>query len=181
MSFFRTLIYFFLGDFGRTALDFYTSNAPWINAVALIYGAVLIFAHENLRRFVRRIDRTIVELGRSIEGPQRYKAIRSKLEIAWEETQDDQSLWIPHPTDLWIQRAKKKELLETLNIEPEYIKLVLHTMNGVPERTEFTIGKYRAWSEYRHRLLTGIRSRLKHPEELLEKTASKKPAKKRNK
>jgi hypothetical protein len=173
MSFFRTLIYFFLGDFGRAALDFYATYAVWINAIALVYGIVLIYAHENLRRFIRRIEATIVSYAHTFDGPQRYAQIRKKLIEDWAETQADQSLWIPHRTDLWIERIKKRALLDLLHIEPEYIKLVLHTMTGEPKRTEFSIGRYRVWSEYRHRMLTGIRSRIKHPEAMLEKFDSK--------
>jgi len=167
MSFFRTLIYFILGDLGRALLNFYQNNDVWINTIALIYGAVLIVSHRNLRNLVHQMEADILDIAGSFQGSVNYTRISQLLRQRWEEKYHEVKVYIPARTDLWLHRVKKSELLELLHIDGEYIKLALHRLSGTPDRKSFTRISYRVWDEYRHRLLTGIRSRIKDPEEIL--------------
>jgi hypothetical protein len=57
-----------------------------------------------------------------------------------------------------------RELVDTLGIKPDYIRVVLTKTGGLNPAGKVSKQTYRAWELYRHQLLTGIRARHLEPD-----------------
>lgn len=69
------------GEWGPPLLELYTDNSLWINTLVALYGVLLLFSWQNLRR-MRDYLRT--EVARQI-GKERGKVDPARLSIPWEQ------------------------------------------------------------------------------------------------
>jgi hypothetical protein len=167
MSFFRGLIEILIGDLGRSLLAFYRANSTVINVVVFIYGMILLYAHNNLRRAMQRLEWTILEIAKARGDSPDPEEIQADLLARWQEQEAGKRVLIPSRTDLWVGFIDLGDMPALLHIRPEYVKMALHKLVGKPGHRAFSPIAYRVWSEYRHRLMTGLRSRVKDPDVLL--------------
>ncbi len=166
MSFFQQLINLLAGDTGRSLIGFYNENSAVINTFVFIYGLVVVFAHRNLRKIIIDMEKMMVditaEMGESIDYSQVYKEFQRR----WEHASEGKRIFLPSRTDLWFNLIPRAQLIDLLFIQKDYMKVALNKLTGKPKAKTFNPTIYRTWDEYRKRLFTGLRTRVKDPQEI---------------
>jgi hypothetical protein len=136
-----------------------------IDAIVLLYGVIVLYAHNNLRNVVRRMESMMLEVANEIGGQLDFHQVHHLFAERWKSEWGARRIFLPTRRDLWFNRIGAAELVDLLHIEPDYIKMALHKNTGEPQAQDFHPVDYLLWEEYRHRLLTGLRSRLPDPRE----------------
>jgi len=154
-----------LGEIGRALLSFYNHYSLIINGIVILYAVFILKAHQNLRSVIHSMEALMVEVGGDVGKPDLERVYAHFLE-RWQQERGDQKYLFPSRRDFWLISVQGKELVNLLNITPDYLKMALHKNLGKPQRSEFSPFVYRVWEDYRHSLLIGLRSRLRDPEEL---------------
>ncbi len=149
-----------LGRIGRALLALYTQYSLIINPLVLLYGTVSIYAHSNLRKAVRQIEDTLLEIAQPMGDQPDHRQVHQQLAERWKVAQGTKRLFLPSRGDLWFGFLDGAELIEALHIGPDYVRMALHKRNNWPRQTDFHPVDYRVWEEYRHRLLIGVRVKL---------------------
>ncbi len=161
------LLEIMLGKVGRAFLEFYREYSPFINAAAVLYGCVLVYAHSNLRSAVRRMEAIILEIARGFGAQADVKLVHSRFTTRWKEEQATHTTLIPSRRDLWLTRVPSDSLPELLHVRPDYIRMVMHKELGDPPIRSFKPAVFRAWEHHRHQLLTGMRGGARNPDEMI--------------
>jgi len=149
-----------LGRIGRALLALYMRYSLIINPVVLLYGVVTIYAHNNLRKVMRQIEGTLLEIAQSMGERPDYQQVHQQLVQRWKAEQGEKRLFLPSRRDFWFGFLDSAELTEALHIGPDYVRMALHKQRDWPKRKDFHPVDYGVWEEYRHRLLIGVRVKL---------------------
>lgn len=156
----RGFIQLALGRIGRALLALYRAYSLPISAVVVAYGIVTIYAHNNLRTVIRQMEAMMLEIAGGLgEKPDPGQILRQFAE-RWRSEQTDRRLFLPSQTDLWFGSVPTADLVDVLQIGPDYVRMALHIHTDWPDRTAFHPVDYQVWEEYRHRLLIGVRTKL---------------------
>ncbi|OGO14693.1 MAG: hypothetical protein A2Y93_05870 [Chloroflexi bacterium RBG_13_68_17] len=164
---FQALFELMLGKVGRAFLAFYSEYSPFINAAAIVYGGILVYAHNNLRALVRRMEAMIVECARDLGASPDPVLVHSRFAARWKQEHASRTAVIPSRRDLWLTRVPADGLPELLQIRPDYVRMAMHKMLGDPPARSFRPAVYRAWEHLRHQLLIGMRAGARDPDELI--------------
>lgn len=153
-----------LGDVGRYLLARYNEHQFGINLIVIGYGLLSIWAHFNLRRVARQMEALIIDLAAASEPPLDIQRLFDRFRGRWNDPAEGGKMFLPTRTDLWFSIVDRADVIEQLNLQKEFVYVVLskagllEASDGLPRQV------YRAWELYRHQLLTGIRSRHLEPE-----------------
>jgi hypothetical protein len=161
---FKALIEFMLGDVGRFLLAQYNQYHVTINIIVVAYGALLIWAHMNLRQVARSMEALMIDLAQKGEEPLDVQLILQSFSKRWKESNQGRRLFFPSRNDLWFSMVDSGDLVEILNLRKEYVYVVLAKAGLLDPRAGLTKQIYRAWELYRHQLLTGIRAHHMEPD-----------------
>ena len=71
--------------------------------------------------------------------------------------------------DLWFEKVNIADLPGLLEINEDYVKMVLDKKIGDPLASQFPAHVFIAWDEYRHALVRGLRKRFITPQEIKKK------------
>lgn len=162
-----------MGTVGRFFGELYFQYHLYINFVVLLYGLSILWAHNNLRTIVRRMETGIVKLGGSEKFQKNYSAIQRAFSQRWNEANKGISYFIPSQRDLWFEKIEGPQLIDVLHINDDYVKMTLHKKTGEPKASEFPQHVYLAWEDYRHNLVTGMRKKMPDPKKMEEKLKQK--------
>ena len=165
---FKALIELMLGQSGRFLIAQYNEYHVAINLVVIIYGTLLILAHLNLRQITRRMEAVMIGLAREAQPPHDAQHLFRAFRERWKESQADKKLFFPSRNDLWFSMIESGDLIEILNLQKEYLLVVLSKAKILNPSVTLPKQTYRAWELYRHQLLTGIRAHHMEPEVQLE-------------
>jgi hypothetical protein len=160
----KAVIELMLGNTGRFLLAVYDDYHFFINAIVILYGLLLIWAHMDLRRWVHRMEKNILDLAQKSGSPPDPQVVHEAFLGAWKISQDHRKIIIPSRNDLWFSKVGAGELAEILGIQPDYIRVVLTKAGGLVPVGTVSKKTYRVWESYRHQLLIGIRARYMEPE-----------------
>jgi hypothetical protein len=141
-------------------LEFYRTYSLPLSTIVVAYGVVTLYAHNNLRSVIRRIEGMMLEIAQAIGDRPDPRQVHRQLVKRWKAEQADKRLFFPTRGDLWFGFVDSAELVEALHIGPDYVRIALHKHTNWPERKDFHPVDYGAWEEYRHRLLIGVRVKL---------------------
>ena len=155
-----------MGSIGRFFSQLYAEYSVYINFVVLLYGMSILWVHNNLRTVIRSMEKGIVQIAREDELPYNFKKTHNKFSQIWLNQNKGKYSFIPSRRDIWFEKVDSAELLNILNINPDYVKMALHKNLGEPAETEFPKHVYLAWDEYRHGLVRGLRKRFIDPKEV---------------
>lgn len=163
---FRAYLQLMLGKIGRALLAFYNNYNMVISPIVVLYGVVTVYAHNNLRNVIRRMEGIMVEIAGEMADQLDYRQVHRQFVQRWKAEQGDKRLFLPSQTDFWFGFMDAAELIELLHIGPDYVRMALHKHMNQPSRRSFHPVDYRLWKEYRHRLLVGLRSKLPDVKEM---------------
>jgi hypothetical protein len=156
----RGFIQLALGTIGRALLAFYRAYSLPLSTLVVAYGVVILYAHNNLRIVIRQMESMMLEIAAGLgEKPDPRQVLRQFAE-RWRSEHGDRRLFLPNRLDLWFGSVSAGDLIETLHIGVDYVRIALHMHLGWPTPEDFHPVDYRVWEEYRHRLLIGVRTKL---------------------
>jgi len=156
----RGFIQLALGTIGRAVLAFYRTYSLPISTVVVAYGVVTLYAHNNMRAVIRQMESMILEIANGLGEQPNPRQVQRQFAERWKSEQGDRRLFLPSRLDLWFGSLAAKDLVETLHLGVDYVRIVLHKHLGWPSKEEFHPVDYQVWEEYRHRLLIGVRVKL---------------------
>jgi hypothetical protein len=177
----RAFLQLALGTFGRALLALYRTYSLPINSIVVAYGIVTIYAHNNLRAVIREMEAMMVDVASGLGEKPAPHQVLSQFSQRWRAEQAERRLFLPSRLDLWFGSIATAELVELLQIGPDYVRLALHMHTGWPAQKAFHPVDYRVWEEYRHRLLIGIRTKLPDVKELKARYDEQQKAKRKSK
>lgn len=160
----EALVDVMLGDVGRALVARYNENHLIINAIVLVYGSLLIWAHVNLRRVTRQMEALIVDLARDSKLPLNGQLLFEKFRQRWKAAAGGKKLLLPTRNDLWFTLTARADLIEALWLRKEYLDVVLSKAGVLEPPGSLSKQTYRIWETYRHQLLMGVRARHLEPE-----------------
>jgi len=108
----------------------------------------------------------IVEISKGYVSPCDYRKLFHDFYQIWKNKNQGTFSFIPSKRDFWFEKVSNTDLPELLNINEDYVKMVLHKKIGNPLATQFPAHVYIAWDEYRHALVRGLRKRFISPQEI---------------
>lgn len=153
-----------LGDLGRFLIAQYNQNHLVINAIILVYGSLLMWAHINLRRVTRQMEALIVDLARDSQPPLDVQRLFEAFRQHWENSPGGRKLILPTRNDLWFSVMDKSDLIDDLKLQEEFLYVVLSKAGVMETPGSLSRQTYRIWETYRHQLLMGVRTRHLEPE-----------------
>jgi hypothetical protein len=140
----------------------------------MVYGISILWVHNNLRTIIHRMEIGIVEIAKGDGPPYDYIRVFSNFSKIWKNKNKGLSSFVPSKRDLWFEKVNNADLPEILNINQEYVKMVLHKILGVPSVSQFPAHVFIAWEEYRHALIRGLRKRFISPQEIKQRFEKRK-------
>jgi hypothetical protein len=162
-----------LGTVGRFVGQLYATYHIYINFVVMIYGFSILWAHNNLRTIMQRMEKGIIHFSEVEKNRNDYADIQKNFAKKWKEKNLGTRYFIPTHNDLWFEKVEGSELVDLLKISPDYVKMVLHKTRGEPKEDDFPPHVFKAWSDYRHGLITGMSRKFIDPKVIKEKLKQK--------
>ena len=89
-------------------------------------GLSILWAHNNLRTIVHRMEAGIVQIGSSEKFQRDYSGIRKAFSQKWNDANKGLHYFIPSQRDWWFEKIEGVRLIETLHINEDFIKMSLH-------------------------------------------------------
>jgi len=153
--------------------ELYSQYGMYINFFVMIYGISILWAHNNLRQIMKKVEVGILKTAEEEGQPYNYKKIYSSFVKKWRGKTKNSSSFIPSKRDIWFDKIEQDKIIELLNINSKYVKIALHKNMGMPPKQDFNEYEYIAWDEYRHGLISGMRKRFIEPKDIKERLQKK--------
>jgi hypothetical protein len=160
----KALIEIMLGDVGRFLLAQYNEYHLSINLIVIAYGILSIWAHLNLRRVTRQMEALIIDLAKHSASPLDVQQLFELFNNRWKDSSATQKVFLPTRNDLWFSMVNRANLVKHLNLQKEFVYVVLSKAGLLEPSDALPKQIYRVWELYRHQLLTGIRARHLEPD-----------------
>lgn len=160
----QAVIELMLGDLGKSLIAQYNAYHLPINLLVIIYGTLLMWTHVNLRLVTREMEALILDLARQSEPSLDVGLLFDRFCDRWKNSKANKKLFLPTRNDLWFFTVERSDLIENLNIEKEFLCVVLAKAGMLEPFGTLSKQTFRVWELYRHQLLTGMRARHLEPE-----------------